>query len=85
MQIEGCKNCAIIVEEVVTAIELMNCEGVKIQIAKKVNQVIVDKSQSTTLYLSEEGKGIKVLTTNSKTTVINFPAAEEDEKGNDSR
>ena len=44
MQIEGCKNCAIIVEEVVTAIELMNCEGVKIQIAKKVNQVIVDKS-----------------------------------------
>lgn len=30
MQIEGCKNCAIIVEEVVTAIELMNCEGVKI-------------------------------------------------------
>jgi len=30
MQIEGCKNCAIIVEEVVTAIELMNCDGVKI-------------------------------------------------------
>ena len=85
MQIEGCKNCAVIVEEVVTAIELLNCEGVKIQIIKKANQVIIDKTSQTTLYLSEEGKGIKVLTTNSKTTVISFPAKEVDDNGNDSR
>ena len=44
MQIEGCKNCAIVVEEVVTAIELLNCEDVKIQILKKTNQVMIDKS-----------------------------------------
>ncbi len=85
MQIEGCKNCAIIVEEVVTAIELLNCEGVKLQIQKKTNQVIIDKSSKTTIYVSEEGKGIKVLTTNSNTTVLNFPALEEDDNGNDTR
>lgn len=84
LQIEGCKNCAVIVEEVVTAIEMLNCENVKVQIIKKSNQIIIDKCLQTTIYLDNEGKGVKILTTNSKTTLINFPAAEEDEKGNDS-
>lgn len=73
-----------IVEEVVTAIEMLNCENVKVQIIKKSNQIIIDKCLQTTIYLDNEGKGVKILTTNSKTTLINFPAAEEDEKGNDS-
>ena len=82
---EGLKNCAIVVDNVVTAIELMNCQGVNVQITGKASQFITDRCEKTGLYLSEEGKGIKILTTNSITTVINFPANEEDENGNDTR
>ena len=82
---EGLTNCAIVVDNVVTAIELMNCQGVNVQITGKASQFMTDRCEKTGLYLSEEGKGIKILTTNSKTTVINFPAAEEDENGNDTR
>lgn len=36
IQIEGCKNCAVIVDDVVSAIEILNCVDVKVQIKGKV-------------------------------------------------
>lgn len=47
--------------------------------------MIVDKSEQTNLYISEEGKAIKVVTMNSKTTILNFTAKELDDNGNDTR
>ena len=82
---EGCENCAIVVDTVVTAIELINCKNVKVQVTDKTSQYILDKCDNTNLYLSEEGKKSKIITTNSKTTILNFPAVEEDENGNDER
>jgi hypothetical protein len=85
VNMEGCKNCALIVDEVVTTIELINCEGVKVQVVKKTGNFVIDRCHQTELYLSEEGKNVKIHTTKATTTIINFPAAEEDEHGNDSR
>ena len=85
VNIEGCKNCAVVLDDVITQIELMNCEGMKVQIKGKAMQFIVDRCKNTQLYLDTSGKGIKVHTTNSTTTVLNFPAEEVDENGNDSR
>lgn len=42
IQIEGCKNCAVIVDDVVSAIEILNCVDVKVQIKGKVPQIIID-------------------------------------------
>ena len=85
VNLEGCTNCALIIDEVVTTIELINCEGVKIQVKNKTGNFVLDKCHKTELYLSEEGKNVKIHTTKSTTTIVNFPAAEVDDLGNDSR
>ena len=68
---------------VISSIEIIKGDGVKVQIKERAPQVIVDRSNKTVLYLNEESKDLKVNTTCSTSTFIHFPTKEKDAEGND--
>ena len=85
MSVSNWVNCAIVVDSVISSVEIINGKEIKVQVNESCKQVIVDRSQKTGLYLSESAKDLKVNTTCSSTTFIHFPALEKDENENDER
>ena len=83
ISLNGCKNCAVIVDTVISSAEFINCEDIKLQINLKCSQVTVDKCKGVEVFLNEDSINTQVTTTNSTKTFFNFPLKEPDENDND--
>lgn len=76
--IDGCKKCAIIVDKVVSSIEFVNCESVKLQVSGSCPIVSVDKVDGFQLFLSKESLDTKLVTSKSSEMNINVPSNEDE-------
>lgn len=83
ISLTGCKNCAVVVDNVIASVEIIKGDGIKVQVNEMAPQVIVDRSNKTGIYLNDKSKDLKINTTCSTSTFIYFPLKEADRDGND--
>merc|ERR1712224_466400 len=76
--ISGCDKCAVVVDEVVTTVELINCKQVDVQATTSAPNWTIDKCDRTKVYLPEgsckENAAI-VLSSQSSSSNVYFPTA----------
>lgn len=77
--IDGCKKTAVVVDEVVGSLELVNCESVKLQINGKCNIVSVDKVDGFQLFLSKSSLETKVVASKSSEMNVNVPSKTDED------
>lgn len=53
LTISGCENIGVVVDDIVTTVEIINCKKVQVQAKNSAGSWIVDKCDRTTIYLPE--------------------------------
>ena len=75
--IDKCKKTAIVVESVVSSVEVVNCQSVQAQILGKAPTAVIDKTDGINLFLSRECLDIEVFSAKSSELNISVPGAKE--------
>merc|ERR1711988_1871623 len=60
--LDGCKKCQIVFGDVVSGVELIDCDACKVQATGVVQTVSIDKSQGVQVILNNESLAAQVLT-----------------------
>jgi len=77
--VDNCKKVGIIADSVVSSIEFVNCESVKLQINGEVHTVSVDKTDGFNMYLSKASLGTKLISSKSSEMNINVPSKTDED------
>ncbi len=76
--VDGCIKTAIVFENAVSSIELINCKSMQVQVVGKVPTVSIDKTDGANVYLSKDSLDTKIVTSKSSEMNINIPKGEDD-------
>lgn len=82
VMIENCSGVKLIMDSVISMIELLNCKKITCTIKGVCPQFMIERTQGVQLYLFPTAKTCKINSTCSQSMVINYPltdAAEDDE------
>jgi len=71
--LDKCKKTQVVLESVVSSVETVNCQRVKIQIKGTCPSVAIDKTDGCTIYLSKEAMGAQLITSKSSEMNVSFP------------
>jgi adenylyl cyclase-associated protein len=74
---DGCKKCGIVVDNVVSSLDIVNCKSIQAQIVGKAPIAMIDKTDGLLLYLSRECLDIEILTAKSSEMNISVPGKSE--------
>lgn len=77
--IDSCKKTAIVLEHVLSALEVVNCKAVQLQILGKAPTAVIDKTDGLQVYLSKECVDIEVFTAKSSEVNVSIPPLKEGE------
>jgi len=72
--IDRCNNTHIVLQDMISTIELIHCEKTEVQILGKAPSFAIDNSNGVTLFLSREGKDCKITTARSGEINVSFPS-----------
>lgn len=75
--IDGCKKTAVVVENVVSSLEIINCRSLQVQILGKSPTAIIDKTDGLNLFLSKECLDIEIVSAKSSELNVSIPPAVE--------
>lgn len=75
--IENCVGCIFLVNSVISSIEIVNCDDIKLQMTGVVPTISIDKSNKVNIYTSKEGKNVEVYTSKSSEMNLLFPGQED--------
>ncbi|KAH8584033.1 adenyl cyclase-associated protein [Cryptosporidium sp. chipmunk genotype I] len=75
--IENCVGCIFLVNGVISSIEIVNCDDIKLQMTGIVPTISLDKSNKVNIYTSKEGKNVEVYSSKSSEMNLLFPGEEE--------
>ncbi len=75
--IDGSKKCGVLVENVVAALDVVNCKSVTVQITGKAPTMAIDKTDGLQVYLSKDCLDIEVFTAKSSALNILYPNGED--------
>lgn len=78
LTIDSCKKTSVIFEEAISSCEVVNCNGVKIEIKVKVPAVTIDKTSGANVFLSNEGLDTQIFTSKSDEINVSIPGPSED-------
>lgn len=78
LTLDGCKKTAVVIDSVISGIDLVNCQSCQIQVTGKAPTFSIDKTDGCQLYLSKEGLGAEIFTAKSSEINICIPGATED-------
>merc|ERR1711972_299484 len=79
VSIDGCEKVNVILKDVLSVVELVNCERCQVQTTGKVNSFAIDKCNGVNLYLSKESMGAEIVTSKSSEMNVTIPDTEGDE------
>merc|ERR1712187_216528 len=79
ISIDGCAKTNVIFSDVVSVVELVNCERCQVQTTGKVNSFAIDKCNGVNLYLSKESMAAEIVTSKSSEMNVTIPDTEGDE------
>jgi len=71
--IDGCQRLAVVFEDAVSGVELVNSNSVEVQITGKVPNVAIDKCSAIQLYLSKGGLDVEIVTSKSDSMNVLIP------------
>eukprot|EP01068_Selenidium_serpulae_P007383 Selendium_serpulae@DN4693_c0_g1_i1.p1 len=77
--IDRCKTTNLIVKDVISSLELIHCERVKVQVTGKVQSVAIDNCNGVTIYLNKESVDAKISSSRSGEMNVCFPNPKDPE------
>jgi len=72
--VDGCKKTAVVFDNAISGLEVVNCNGLEVQILGKVPSVAIDKTTNIQLYLSKESLEAEIVTSKSDAMNILLPS-----------
>eukprot|EP00036_Acanthoecidae_sp_10tr_P007722 CAMPEP_0182920620 /NCGR_PEP_ID=MMETSP0105_2-20130417/3602_1 /TAXON_ID=81532 ORGANISM="Acanthoeca-like sp., Strain 10tr" /NCGR_SAMPLE_ID=MMETSP0105_2 /ASSEMBLY_ACC=CAM_ASM_000205 /LENGTH=169 /DNA_ID=CAMNT_0025058047 /DNA_START=33 /DNA_END=542 /DNA_ORIENTATION=- len=81
LTVSGCDSIGVVVDQVVTTVEVINCKKVSVQATEQAGSWVVDKSDRTTIYAPEKSIKDKLVLVSCMSTSTNV--MHPDEKGED--
>jgi len=75
--IDGCKKTAIVFDDVVASMEIVNCQSVKCQVTGRVPTVSIDKTDGCQVFLSNESLDTEIVTAKSSEMNIVIPDGDQ--------
>jgi len=76
--LDSCKKTAIVVDNIISSVDIVNSNSCQIQIIGRAPTVSVDKTDGVQIYLSKEGLETEIMTSKSSEMNILVPGATED-------
>lgn len=76
--IDSCKKTNVIFDEAISSCEVVNCNGVKVQVVHKVPAVTIDKTSGGVVYLSKDGLETQIFTSKSDELNVSIPGPSEE-------
>jgi adenylyl cyclase-associated protein len=70
---DSCKKCALVVENVVSSLDIVNCKSAQVQVMGKAPTAVVDKTDGLNLFLSRECLDIEIFTAKSSELNVSMP------------
>ena len=67
--VDNCRKVALVVDTIVSSVDVVNCANVQVQITDKAPTISIDKTDNDQIFLSKTALGVEILT--SKTTGVN--------------
>ncbi len=77
--LDGCKRTQVVMDEMLSSLEVVNCQGVKVQVRQKVPTVAIDKTDGILVILSQASLGASFITSKSSEMNVQYPKNEEGE------
>jgi len=62
ISVAGCLDCGFVLDSVISGFESVNCKKLQIEARQSIPQIMLDKSQSVTIYLSAESLTTQIIT-----------------------
>eukprot|EP00055_Hartaetosiga_balthica_P018457 m.134385 g.134385 ORF g.134385 m.134385 type:complete len:468 (-) comp9584_c0_seq1:219-1622(-) len=77
IMIDGCKKVGVVFETAISAVELINCQSIQIQVLNKVPTVSIDKTDGCQVYLSNTSLETEIVTAKSSEMNVLIPEGED--------
>lgn len=71
--LDSCKKTALVVDNVVSSIDIVNCKSIQTQILGRVPTALIDKTDGLNLFLSKECLAIEIFTAKSSELNVSIP------------
>ncbi|CAI2179393.1 13214_t:CDS:2 [Funneliformis geosporum] len=68
-----CTKSGLVVDSVVATVDIVNCKSVQVQVQGKTPIIVIDKTDSGQIFLSEECLDVEILTAKSSSINVNIP------------
>jgi len=75
--LDSCKKTALVVENVVSSLDIVNCQTIQCQILGRAPTAVVDKTDGLNLFLSKECLDIEIFTAKSSELNLSIPPAKQ--------
>jgi adenylyl cyclase-associated protein len=77
--IDACDKCGVVFDAIVSNVQIVNCNSLKLQAQGKVPSIVVDKTSGFMVYLSKESLDVELVTSKSSEMNVSIPVGEEGE------
>lgn len=77
--LDSCKKTAVVCDNVISGVDVVNCQSCQIQVNGVAPTVSIDKTDGLQIYLSKQGLGTEILSSKSSEMNILIPGAKEDD------
>jgi adenylyl cyclase-associated protein len=74
--LDGCKKCQVVFADVISGVELVDCDSCKLQCSGTVHTIAIDKSQGVQVILNEASLGAEILTAKCSELNVIVPGSE---------
>ncbi|BHF60319.1 F-actin-capping protein subunit alpha [Sparganum proliferum] len=76
--LDSCKKTALLFESVISSVDVVNCQGMQVQVTGLMPTINIDKTDGCQVYLSEESKSAEIITAKSSEMNILVPTGDGD-------
>lgn len=74
--LDSCKKVSVVCTDIVGGIEVVNANGVQVQVLGKAPTISVEKTSGAQVYVSKEGLGVEIITAKSDSVNVHVPKAD---------
>lgn len=75
---DSCKKCSVLLDAVISSVEFVNCQNVQMQALGVVPTISIDKTDGVQMYLTDESKGVSIISSKSSEMNVLLPTANND-------
>jgi len=73
VQVDSCKKVGLVMQDVLATVDVVNCQGVSLQVLIKSPTISVEKTSGAQVYLSKDGLATEIITAKSDSVNVHIP------------